>query len=546
MTTDQELLREYSRDQSETAFAELVRRHVDFVFSAALRMVRDSHLAEDVTQNVFVALAQNARAMADRPVLSGWLHRTARNLAVKVVRSDVRRRAREQEAIAMNDLVSPVPEARWEHLAPHLDAALGELEEADRDALLLRYFERKSAREMAETLGVSDEAAQKRVNRAVDRLRKSLFERGVAVGASALLGLVSAHAVQAAPAGLAAAICAGATGALKIGTAATVTKTIAMTALQKTIVAATIAVLVGGGAYEAHLAARLRGQVAAIEQQQAPRADEVRQLRRERDEATNQLAAIRAENTRLTNNAAELLRLRGMAGVTRRAVEEAGQLRTRLAQQSSPESPGNPITGVVANASKQLMELRIESQLSRLTASLHLTPEQEAAAHDILMRQAQVMLAGMQQGLSGRFDKEEIMRLGKEAGNPDMQIRALLTPDQLALYPAYKQEEAEHNASEAANTELAQMQPNLNLTPDQVDRVYAVLYGLTLDQLTGRVTQKFASPGEQMQWALEQKVNAVAPILTATQLASYRRQEAIQAKAMKDAMDRMESAMGAK
>ena len=175
--TDPQLLRDYTERRSEAAFAEIVRRHVDLVYSAALRMVCDAHLAKDVTQGVFIALAQNARQLADRAVLAGWLHRTAQNLAANTVRSDVRRRAREQEAAAMNELLSTESDANWENIAPHLDAGLGELGEADRDALLLRYFERKSAREMAEILGTSEDAAQKRVSRAVERLRE-FFRNG--------------------------------------------------------------------------------------------------------------------------------------------------------------------------------------------------------------------------------------------------------------------------------------------------------------------------------------------------------------------------------
>jgi len=204
--SDQQLLRDYAGKRSEEAFAELVRRHVDLVYSAALRMVRDAHQAEDVTQGAFLALAQSAPQLADRPVLSGWLHRTAQNLAVKAVRTDVRRRAREQEAAAMNELLSAEPDGTWEQVAPHLDAALGELSEADRDALLLRYFGRKSAREMAQTLGISDEAAQRRVSRAVEHLREFFAKRGVTVGASGLVVVISANAVQAAPAGLAIAV----------------------------------------------------------------------------------------------------------------------------------------------------------------------------------------------------------------------------------------------------------------------------------------------------------------------------------------------------
>ncbi len=173
-------------------------------------MVCDPHLAKDVTQGVFIALAQNARQLADRPVLSGWLHRTAQNLAANTVRSDVRRRAREQEAAAMNELLSTESDANWEHIGPHLDAGLGELDEADRDALLLRYFERKSAREMAEILGTSEDAAQKRVSRAVDRLREFFSKHNVTIGASGLAVLISANAVQSAPIGLAATISAAA------------------------------------------------------------------------------------------------------------------------------------------------------------------------------------------------------------------------------------------------------------------------------------------------------------------------------------------------
>ena len=201
--TDQQLLRHYTESRSESAFAELVRRHIDLIYSAALRIVRDRQLAEDVTQGVFVVLARNNRQLTEHPVLSGWLHRTAQNIAAQTVRTDVRRRAREQEAATMNELLSVEPDTTWEHIGPHLDDALGELSESDRDALLLRYFERKSAREMAQTLGVSDEAAQKRVSRAVERLREFFAKRGVTVGASELVVVISANSVQAAPSVLA-------------------------------------------------------------------------------------------------------------------------------------------------------------------------------------------------------------------------------------------------------------------------------------------------------------------------------------------------------
>jgi RNA polymerase sigma factor (sigma-70 family) len=321
--TDPQLLRDYAEQRSEAAFTELVRRHVDLVYSAALRMVCDAHLAEDVTQGAFVALAQNARQLTEHPVLSGWLHRTTQNLAAKAVRSDVRRRAREQEATAMNELLSAEPDAVWEHIAPQLDAALGELGEADRDALLLRYFERKSASEMAQTLGISDEAAQKRVSRAVERLRDFFAKRGITVGASGLVVVITANAVQAAPVGLAATIStavalAGAT--IATTTTATAIKTIAMTAFQKTLVAATVAVLAGAGIYEARQASTLRSEVQILQQHQASLTAQIQQLQSERDNAARQRTAIDSDNQRSNVDTSELLRLRGEVGLLRRQI----------------------------------------------------------------------------------------------------------------------------------------------------------------------------------------------------------------------------------
>ncbi len=327
--TDQQLLREYAGPRWEAAFAELVRRHVDFVHSAALRMVRDAHLAEDVTQSVFAALAQNARQLVEHPVLAGWLHRTAQNLAANVVRSEVRRRAREQEAVAMNELLAAEPDACWEDIAPQLDATLGELNEADRDALLLRYFERKSAPEMAELLGISTEAAQKRVTRAVERLRKLFSQRNVTIGASGLAAVIAANAVQAAPTGLALTICTAtlAGTAVSTSTIITATKTIAMTTLQKTVITTVLAAAAGTGIFEAHQAAQLRGQVQTLQQSQAPLAEQIQQLQRERDDATNRLAGMAEEIAKNQKNNLELLRLRAEATRLRNESQELANLK---------------------------------------------------------------------------------------------------------------------------------------------------------------------------------------------------------------------------
>ncbi len=204
-SSDQELLRNYAEHRSQPAFEELVRRHVDLVYSAALRIVRRADAAEDVTQCAFTALAQNARRVAKHPILSGWLHLTTRNLAAKTVRSEVRRRAREEAAALVNRREADPTDAPWERVAQDLDGALGELSDADRVPLLLRYFERKSAREIGQTLGINEEAAQKRVARAVERLRALLVRRDVRIAAGALAVMLAAYAVQSAPPTLSAA-----------------------------------------------------------------------------------------------------------------------------------------------------------------------------------------------------------------------------------------------------------------------------------------------------------------------------------------------------
>ncbi|MDR3458036.1 MAG: sigma-70 family RNA polymerase sigma factor [Verrucomicrobiae bacterium] len=331
--TDAQLLRAYAEHRSEPAFAELVRRHVAFVHSAAGRMVCDSHLAQDVTQGVFVALAKNAAPLADRPVLSGWLHRTAQNIAAQTVRTDVRRRVREQEAATMNELLSANPEATWEHLAPHLDAALGELNEAERDALLLRYFEKKSAPEMAGLLGISEEAAQKRVTRAVERLRELFSQRKLTIGAGGLVVLISANAVQAVPAGLVATITATAFAgaAVTSSTVIATTKTIAMTTLQKTLVAATVTLLAGAGVFEARQSAQLREQNQALLQQQTPLLDEIQRLGKLLNEATNQIAALRDDKRQFSRTTPELLKLRGE---NTRLRNDASQMNDPFVQQA--------------------------------------------------------------------------------------------------------------------------------------------------------------------------------------------------------------------
>ncbi|MEK7953038.1 RNA polymerase sigma factor [Luteolibacter soli] len=266
--TDQELLREYAASRSDSAFRELVRRHIDLVHSAARRLVRDSHTAQDVTQAVFTALSKDARKVSSHPVLAGWLHKTTRHLSTNVIRADARRRVREQQAIAMNAQAASdsEPEPVWADIASHLDAVLGELSESDRDAVILRFFEKRSAKEIGCILGITAEAAQKRVNRAIERLRESFARRGVAGSGAGLTGVIGSNAVQAAPAGLTAAITAG---VIAGSIANTTTTSILMTTLSKMLLPTAVVALAGTWLVQNREAERLRAEIAPAMQVQA-------------------------------------------------------------------------------------------------------------------------------------------------------------------------------------------------------------------------------------------------------------------------------------
>jgi len=200
---DMELVREYVFSRSEEAFTALVTRHINLVYSVALRRVGNSHQAEEICQAVFIILARKAGSLPRRTVLSGWLYETARLTAANYVRGEIRRAHREQDA-QMQSIVEPLEPDAWAQVAPMLDQAMAHLNAQDRNAVVLRFFESKSFQEVGASLGSSEDAAKMRVNRAVGKLRTFFLRRGVALSAAVLCGLVSAHSVQAAPIGLAA------------------------------------------------------------------------------------------------------------------------------------------------------------------------------------------------------------------------------------------------------------------------------------------------------------------------------------------------------
>ena len=201
--SDMELLRDYDRQGSEAAFAVLVQRHINLVYSVALRHVGIAAHAEEITQAVFIILARKSAGLRADTILEGWLHETTRLTALSFLRGERRRQFREQEAYMQSTLQENHDAVTWNQLAPLLDEAVARLGKKDRDAVMLRFFKDKNLREVAAALNVNEAAAQRRVHRAVEKLRGFFTKRGVALSSVAITGAISANSVQAAPVALA-------------------------------------------------------------------------------------------------------------------------------------------------------------------------------------------------------------------------------------------------------------------------------------------------------------------------------------------------------
>jgi len=254
LNDDIALLRDYARNNSEAAFATLVARHVNLVYSVALRSVRDAHLAGEITQAVFIILARKADSLGDKTILPGWLCRTTRYASANALTIQRRRQQREQEAYMQSTLneAEPVHEETWNQIAPLLDGAMEQLGQKDHDALVLRFFENKTFAEVGATLGASEDAAKMRVNRALEKLRKFFTKRGVSSTTAIIAGTISANSVQAAPVALAKSVTAMAIakGAAASGSTLTLIKgalkIMAWTKAKTTVVAGVVLILAAG------------------------------------------------------------------------------------------------------------------------------------------------------------------------------------------------------------------------------------------------------------------------------------------------------------
>jgi len=436
--SDHDLLGQFTREPrtpaGQDAFSELVKLHLNLVYSAALRQVRSPQLAEEVCQSVFTNLACHAAKLDPDTVLSAWLYQVTRHTAIDVVRREARRQAREQIAFQMSNM-NDATAAEWTHIEPLLDEAMDSLDAADRTAILLRYFENKSLREVGEALGASEDAAQKRVSRAVERLREYFGKRKVAVGTSGLVALLSANTVQAAPTGLAGTIATGAvvaSAAASTTTAIAITKTIAMTTIQKTMIGAAAAGAIALGVYQAHQVSNLRAQVQSLErqaQQDRELSNQAREWQREHDRATNALAALTAENAALKKNPNDVLRLRGEVG--------------RLRQENATMGSSSALSKVTANADSRKL-LRDQQKLGMgmiykgFAKQMNLTKEQTDKLNDLLADHIMENVGIVSTALRDKPATEQMNALfaAQEAALQE-KVQALLGPDSLAQYQEY-------------------------------------------------------------------------------------------------------------
>lgn len=359
MNDDAELLRRYSDEGSQPAFTELVQRHVDLVYGAALRRTGgDSHRAVEVAQQVFTAVARDARKLSRHTMLPAWLHTATRNAALNLMISEQRRLARETEALALAAAgTAGQADQEWSQLQPLLDGAIDELSETDRVAVVLRFLERRPFAEIGAVLKVSEDAARVRTDRALEKLRAILGRSGITSTGAALGAILSTQSIIAAPAGLAAALALNslAAGAAGISSAAWVS--FMSTKLITTVAIVSLLAFVGGtyvgNHHEASNQSALRAQASSQEAQ------------------TEEWVALRRDNQRLTAEIttlqADVARLNAAAEADRAAAASAAQRIATLAK-ASTKSPniGVPVyelQGAVLNNLRQINAARKQYEL---------------------------------------------------------------------------------------------------------------------------------------------------------------------------------------
>src|SRR5665213_1962532 len=436
---DMQLLQEYANGHSEEAFTALVSRHINLVYSAAMRSINNPHQAEEITQTVFVILARKSRALRSGTVLSGWLYQTARLTAANFIRSESRRLHRENQAHIQSTMNDPDPEP-WTRVGPLLDEALSQLNEKDRNAIVLRFFEGKALKEVGDALGATEDAAKMRVNRALDKLRDIFHDHGITMPAAALAAAISGNSIQAAPSGLAASVAAGALkgaalavstltlvkGAIEIMTSAKISVAIGLGA------AAIIAVQVHQSSIQEQTIKQLQAQVAqttlAAQSAQQPQSSHAQQA---------DLEKLREENASYAKTIEGLQR--DVAKARARA-SAALASKTTAATTAAAGTKGNPMSEMFKDPA--MIEAMRPQQLATtkmmyapLVKQLNLSPEQADKFYNIIVDNGLKSLEAMRSGTPSA----DAMKSTSQTMEAD--IRSLLGDDGFAQYKDYSKNE---------------------------------------------------------------------------------------------------------
>jgi RNA polymerase sigma factor (sigma-70 family) len=473
MPDDKELLRRYARYHVEPAFATLVQRHLPLVYTAALRRVNgDGALAHDVAQAVFVALAREAPKLLGHEVLAGWLYVATRHAAANAMRSEQRRKHREQEAWAMHDNVeSADAEANWEQLRPELDAVMDDLDPAERDAVLLRYFEGRPYAEIGSRMGTTEDAARRRVDRALDKLRDLLTRRGVTSTAAALGGLLSANSVVGAPVGLAGVVTASVlAGGVTVASAGFIT----FMATNKLILGLAGATLLAGGAavFQYQEAQRIAGELEAAREAQATlraslaREQELARGARVRIESSDRHAS-RAQQSAGTADTGRTTPAPAVAGPLAKPITSfAGKMDILYA---SPE---------YVQLQAQQYALSISQQYGPLYRSLQLSPEVVARFEALMVERQQaqtdIFAAARAQGVSL---EDPVFRKLHDPSRDEIEgrLKGLLGAEGYAAFKEYSTGGRGSARSAANNLAASTYYTNAPLTGQQADQLVELI-----------------------------------------------------------------------
>lgn len=437
MTDARQFLTEYAQTGNESAFQEVVRRFVDLVYSTAVRMTDgNADLAKDVTQNVFVDLAKMAGSLSRDVMLGGWLHRHTCYLASKTMRSERRRQLRERRAMEMNSN-DDQSAANLERIAPVLDEAINDLSGADRAAIVARFYEQRDYRGVGEAIGGSEEAARKRVDRALEKLEGNLKRRGIALSATALASALGAGAVTAAPVGLAVAVgtTAVATAAGGGGTALAILYVMNATKTQIAIAGA-LALAVSVPLMIQHQTnSRLEEENVALKQQ----VQQVATLTTENQRLSNLVARAPQPAATTAPSSSELLKLRGEVGGLRRTAEEAAA--AAAARSNAPSMLGgmtqNPeVAKMIRDQQKMAMSSIYKTFADKTKLPKETTEQFNDLLADHVMTNIDHVTVLLKQGKT-LAEMEPVF--AAEEKNMEQRAAAMLGPDNFAKYQDYTQ-----------------------------------------------------------------------------------------------------------